>query len=63
MKKEHKPGILFVDPSDEEVSKETKKTVETFLELEYEPVDTKTLTGDFKKIINVKYGQDKKKKK
>ncbi len=58
MKKKHKPGVFFVDPSDENVSGETKKTVKTVLELEEEPVDTDNLSGDFKRIIDVDYEQE-----
>ena len=63
MKKKKKPGVFFIDPSDDKVSKGTKQTVETVLELEDEPVDTDNLSGDFKRIIDVKYGNDIKKKK
>jgi hypothetical protein len=63
MKKEHRPGIFFVDPSDRKVSDRTKKTVKTFLELENEPVDTSNLTGDYKKIIDVSYEERQKNKK
>lgn len=62
MKKEHKPGIFFTDPSDSEVSVETKKTVQTFLEGEHDLTDIDHTTGDYKKIINLTYGQKKKKK-
>ena len=62
MKKEHKPGIFFIDPSDKKVSNGTRKTVETFLELENEPVDTDHLTEDYKTIIDVKYVKEKKTK-
>ncbi|HPJ21583.1 MAG TPA: hypothetical protein PLP30_06610 [Clostridia bacterium] len=60
MKKKRKPGVFFIDPSDDEVSRETKKTVRTFIELEEEPVDTDNLSGEFKRIIDVKFDNDKK---
>lgn len=60
MKKKRKPGVFFIDPSDDEVSRETKKTVKTFIELEEEPVDTDNLSGEFKRIIDVKFDNDKK---
>jgi len=60
LKKKRKPGVFFIDPSDDEVSRETKKTVRTFIELEEEPVDTDNLSGEFKRIIDVKFDNDKK---
>ena len=41
----------------------TKKTIETFIECENNPVDTGNLGVDYKRIINLSYGQDRSKKK
>ena len=63
MKKKKKPGIFFTNPSDKDVSEGTKNTVETFVEAECDPADTDHLTGDFKRIIDVKFGGKKKREK
>ena len=63
MKRKKEQGIFFSNPSDSEVSQETKKTIETFVECENNPVDTSNLGVDYKRIINLSYGQDRSKKK
>ena len=63
MKRKKEQGIFFSDPSDSEISQETKKTIETFVECENVPVDTGNLGVDYKRIINLSYGQDRSKKK
>lgn len=63
VKKKRKPGVFFVDPSDEKVSKGTKNTVKTFIEMENEPVDTNNLMEDFNRIVDISYDQEIKEEK
>ncbi len=63
MKKKKEPGIFFSNPSDQGLSKESKETIKTFVEAENEPVGTHSLSEDYKRIIDVSYGQDRSKKK
>ncbi|MFO7612707.1 MAG: hypothetical protein R6W99_09540 [Clostridia bacterium] len=61
MKKKKKPGLFFSNPSDEDISKESKNTIETFVESGHTPVDTDHLAGDYKRVINMEYGKEEKK--
>ncbi|MBN2557674.1 MAG: hypothetical protein JXB33_02840 [Clostridia bacterium] len=63
MKKKKKPGVFFSNPSDEDISRESKNTIETFVESGHTPVDTDHLSGDYKRLINLEYGRDRKKEK
>ena len=63
MKKKKKPGVFFSDPADKNISKESKSTIETFIEGENDPVGTHNLSEDYRRIINLSYGDDRKEKK
>lgn len=62
MKKKKKPGVFFSNPEDQGLSKGTKETIKTFVEGENEPVGINNLSQDYKRIIDVSYGQDRKNK-
>lgn len=57
----HEPGVFFTDPSDIDVTEGTKKTVETFVEGVYDKVDTRNLSEDYQRFVDLKYREEKKK--
>jgi hypothetical protein len=57
----HEPGVFFTDPSDNKVTEGTKNTVETFVEGVHDKVDTRNLSEDYQRFINLKYQEDKNK--
>jgi len=63
MKKKKKPGVFFSDPSDSSTTREASDTIKTFVEGENDPVGTHNLAEDYKRIIDLRYGQDRSKKK
>jgi len=63
MKKKKVPGIFFSDPSSQDITREAKDTIKTFVESENDLVGTHNLGEDYKRIIDVSYGQDHSKKK
>jgi len=63
MKDKKKPGVFFSDPSDSKETRGAKDTIKTFVEGENDPVGTHNLAEDYKRIIDVSYGQDRSKKK
>ncbi len=62
MKKKKIPSVFFSDPSGRDVTKEAKDTIKTFVEGENDPVGTHNLGEDYKRFIDVSYGQDRSKK-
>ena len=62
-KKKKEAGIFFTNPEEKEVSKEAKDTIKTFVEGEKEATGTHYYGEDFKRIIDVSYGKEVKKKK
>jgi len=63
MKKKKTPGIFFSNPSDQGLTKGSKETIKTVIESENDLVGTHNLSEDYKRIIDVSYGQDRSKKK
>ncbi|MBN1624511.1 MAG: hypothetical protein JXN10_01385 [Clostridia bacterium] len=57
MKKKRKPNVFFVDPSDENISKGTRNTVKTIIEMEKKPVDANNLMEDFNRMVDTRYNQ------
>ena len=62
MNKKKIPGVFFSDPSSGDVTREAKDTIKTFVEGENDPVGTHNLGEDYKRFIDVSYGQDRSKK-
>jgi hypothetical protein len=63
MKKKKDPGVFFSNPEDKGVTKESKETINTFIEGENEPPGAYTLSEDYQRFIDVSYGQEREKKK
>ncbi|MCK5757546.1 MAG: hypothetical protein KAH14_00525 [Clostridiales bacterium] len=63
MKKKKVPGVFFSDPSGRDVTREAKDTIKTYVECENDLVGTHNLGEDYKRIIDISYGQDCSKKK